>query len=142
MLIDEMKAKININVPAQLQVKADRTHFKRLIDNLITNAIKFHKINESPKVFVSASSDEGGGKVRLSVKDNGIGFEPKFAEAIFEPFVRLQSPSQFSGNGIGLAAVKSICERHGWNVEAESFPGQGATFRVDIPAGEAQSVTA
>lgn len=137
MLIDETGARIEDGVPAQLQVEADREQFMRLISNLIENAIKFHKPNESPNIVISASSHEGGGMVQLSFKDNGVGFEPKYREAIFEPFARLQSSTQISGNGIGLAAVKSICDRHGWNIEAKSFPGQGATFRVDIPTKEA-----
>lgn len=136
-LIDETGAKIDDNVPERLQVKADRTQFMRLLTNLITNAIKFHKANASPDIIISAAGHEGDG-VQLAVKDNGIGFEPKYGEAIFEPFVRLQPSTQIPGSGIGLAAVKSICERHGWNVEAKSFPGQGATFRVNIPTAEAQ----
>jgi len=139
LLINETGAKIEVDVPEQLQVKADRTQFNRLIDNLITNAIKFHKSNESPEILISASSHEQDGKVELSVRDNGVGFEPNYAEDIFEPFVRLQSPTQIPGNGIGLAAVKFICERHGWNVEAKSFPGQGATFRINIPTEPAQA---
>ena len=137
-LIDETGAKIDDDVPARLQVKADRAQFMRLITNLITNAIKFHKANASPDVIISASGYEGDRGVQLSVRDNGVGFEPKYGEAIFEPFVRLQPSTQIPGSGIGLAAVKSICERHGWNVEAKSFPGQGATFRVNIPTGDAQ----
>ena len=138
-LIDETGAKIDDDVPARLQVKADRTQFMRLITNLITNAIKFRKADTSPGVIISATGYEGDHGVRLSVRDNGIGFEPKYGEAIFEPFVKLQPSTQIPGSGVGLAAVKSICDRHGWDIEAKSFPGQGATFCVNIPTGEAQS---
>ncbi|HTO79968.1 MAG TPA: HAMP domain-containing sensor histidine kinase [Methylocystis sp.] len=133
MLINEAEAKIDDAVPAQLQVKADRAQFTRLVRNLVANAIKFHKADEPPRVVICASRQEADDGVQLSVRDNGIGFEPGYKEAIFEPFFRLQSATRIPGNGIGLAAVKSICERHGWNVEAKSFPGQGATFRVHIP---------
>jgi len=136
LLINEAAGKIDDAIPAQLRVKADRAQFTRLVSSLVTNAIKFHKVNESPEIVISASSQAGGDAVQLSVSDNGVGFEPRFEEAIFEPFVRLQPATQIPGNGIGLAAVKSICERHGWNVEAKSFPGQGATFRVHIPTGK------
>ena len=137
-LIGETGAKIDDDIPTQLQVKADRAQFMRLINNLVTNAIKFHKVDVNPNIIISASGYEEDRGVRLSVKDNGIGFEPKYGEAIFEPFVKLQPSTQIPGSGIGLAAVKSICERHGWDVEAKSFPGQGATFCVNIPTGEAE----
>jgi PAS domain S-box-containing protein len=139
-LVDEAGAKIDDVVPAQLQVKADKAQFTRLINNLITNAIKFHKLNEGPEIVISASRHEGDAGVQLCVSDKGVGFEPKHEKSIFEPFMRLQAATQIPGNGIGLADVKSICERHGWNVEAKSFPGQGATFRVNIPAGEVQKM--
>ena len=135
--IQESGANIQNLVPENLKVKADRLQFDRLVSNLMTNSIKFHKLDENPDITVSASEDTRKG-VQLFVKDKGIGFEPKNAEDIFEPFARLRS-SQIAGNGIGLAAVKTICERHGWTVKAESLPGQGATFKVEMPIGSIQS---
>jgi len=130
--IHESGATIRNFVPEKLKVKADRLQFIRLISNLITNSITFHKLGKSPDITVSASEDAQKG-VQLSVKDKGIGFEPKRAENIFEPFATLQSFPQLRGEDIGLAAVQSICERHGWTIKAESLPGQGATFKVDMP---------
>jgi PAS domain S-box-containing protein len=135
--INETGAKIHDDVPSDLKVKADRAQFMRLLNNLIENAIKFHKVGERPEVVVSASKAERS--VRLQVSDKGIGFEPQYAERIFEPFERLQPFSQTPGHGIGLAAVKSICDRHGWSIDAQSLPGQGATFRIDIPIGKGQN---
>ncbi|MFY9658767.1 MAG: ATP-binding protein, partial [Methylocystis sp.] len=135
-LIHEAEAKIDDVIPAQLHVKADKTQFTRLVRNLVANAIKFHKVDEPPQIVICATRQRAGDGVQLSVRDNGIGFEPGYKEAIFEPFFRLQSATRIPGNGIGLAAVKSICERHGWNVEAKSFPGQGATFRVHMSGAE------
>lgn len=134
--ISETGAKIQDEVPINLKVKADRAQFMRLMNNLIENAIKFHKEGQHPEILVSAAKAERS--VLLQVSDKGIGFEPIYAQRIFEPFERLRPFSQTPGHGIGLAAVKSICNRHGWSVEAESLPGQGATFRVNIPIGQAQ----
>ncbi len=135
-LINEAEANVDDAIPIQLRVNADKAQFMRLVSNLVTNAVKFHKANERPEIVISASTQERGDGVSLSIKDNGVGFEPRYKEAIFEPFVRLHSATQIPGNGIGLAAVKSICDRHGWNVEAESCPGQGAVFSVHIPTRE------
>ncbi|ARN83576.1 sensor histidine kinase [Methylocystis bryophila] len=128
----ESGAKIQNLVAKNVKVKADRLQFMRLLSNLITNSLKFHKDGESPDVTVSASDDAGYG-VELFVQDKGIGFEPAQAEDIFEPFARLRSYSNIPGNGIGLAAVRAICRQHGWTVKAESQPGQGATFKVEAP---------
>ena len=133
-LIKETGAHIENKIQTDLKLRADKLQFTRMMYNFISNSIKFHKAGESPKIIVSAY--EGDGAIQLCVNDNGIGFEPRYAETIFEPFRRLQTVAQFPGNGIGLAAVKSICDRHGWDIHAESAPGRGATFRVSIPAAK------
>jgi len=133
-LIKETGAHIENKIQIDLKLRADKLQFTRMMYNFISNSIKFHKAGERPKITVSAYEGDGG--IQLSVNDNGIGFEPRYAETIFEPFRRLQTVAQFPGNGIGLAAVKSICDRHGWGIHAESTPGRGATFRVSIPSAK------
>jgi PAS domain S-box-containing protein len=136
-LIKASGARIENNIQDGLKVQADRVQFTRMMSNFLSNSIKFHKDGENPVIKICACKRDG--EIRLSVNDNGIGFEPQYAETIFEPFLRLQPGTQFPGNGIGLAAVKSICDRHGWKIRAESWPGRGATFRVSIPAPQAQA---
>ncbi|WP_162009736.1 sensor histidine kinase [Methylocystis heyeri] len=130
-LIKATGARIENRIQDGLKVRADRAQFTRMMSNMLSNSIKFHKEGENPIIRICACQKDG--EIRLSVNDNGIGFEPRYAETIFEPFLRLQPGKEFPGNGIGLAAVKSICDRHGWTIKAESAPGRGATFRVSIP---------
>ena len=75
----------------------------------------------------------GPGQTRLSIADDGIGFEEKFAKAIFEPFKRLNDPKQYPGSGIGLAICKAIADRYGWALGVKSRPGEGTTFLVTLP---------
>ena len=71
--------------------------------------------------------------VEISVADNGIGFEPVYAERIFDTFVRLKPKDEYEGTGLGLALCKQIAQRHGGAIRAEALPGQGAVFTVTLP---------
>ncbi len=102
----------------------------QVMQNLITNAIKFHG-PERPLVHVSVS--EGSGGWTFSVKDNGIGLNMEFAERIFQMFQRLHTKEEHPGTGVGLAIVKKIVERQGGRVWVESEEGNGATFYFIIP---------
>jgi signal transduction histidine kinase len=115
------------------EVIADPTQLMQLFQNLVGNALKFRKENP-PRVHVSvARSDEGW---LFSVRDNGIGFDPKHAERIFAPFERLHGRHQYPGTGIGLAICKKIVERHGGRIWVESQPGNGCTFRFTLPGAK------
>jgi PAS domain S-box-containing protein len=103
----------------------------RVFQNLIGNAIKFHKENQ-PRVHVSAQL-KGTGYV-FSVRDNGIGIDPKHADRIFQIFQRLHGAEAYPGTGIGLAISKKIIERHGGSIWLESAPGKGSTFYFSIPS--------
>jgi signal transduction histidine kinase len=93
--------------------------------------LKFRKPDELPRVHVSAELQDNEWVIRL--QDNGIGFDPKDAERIFEPFKRLHV-KEYPGSGIGLAACKRIVERFGGRIGADSKPGSGASFWFTIPA--------
>jgi signal transduction histidine kinase len=95
--------------------------------------MKYRRIEDKPKIHVSAGVQND--RYRFSVRDNGIGFEPKDASRIFEPFKRLHSWSAIPGNGIGLAICKKIVEAHGGEIWAESAPGQGSEFFFTLRKG-------
>jgi PAS domain S-box-containing protein len=99
--------------------------------NLISNAIKF----TSPRKMrtIEISSKKEGSMVIYEIKDNGVGFNPKYKAKLFEVFQRLHRMDEFEGSGVGLAIVKRIINRHGGKVEAEGKEGAGATFKFSLP---------
>ena|GEM_PF-3588855 len=111
-------------------VSADEVQLVQLFQNLIANALIFRG-EEPPRVHVSARQE--GDEWVFSVRDNCIGFEPEHAERIFTIFQRLNPRSEYGGTGIGLAISKSIVERHGGKIWAESVPGEGSTFYFTVP---------
>ncbi|HTM10013.1 MAG TPA: ATP-binding protein [Verrucomicrobiae bacterium] len=127
--IEESRAEV-VTEPLPM-VTGDGHQLKQLFQNLIGNAIKFRN-HAAPKVHVSARLD--GDEWIFSIHDNGIGFDPQFADRIFVIFQRLHSKERYAGTGIGLAICKKIVERHNGRIWAESKPGEGATFYFTIPA--------
>jgi PAS domain S-box-containing protein len=117
-------------------ISADPTQMRQLFQNLIGNALKFHKPGEKPLVQVRSVSNTDSG-YRIVVEDNGIGFEEKYLERIFAPFQRLHGRSEYEGTGMGLAICKKIVERHGGSITATSTPGKGSLFIIDLPARQA-----
>jgi PAS domain S-box-containing protein len=118
-------------------VQADPTQMRQLFQNLIGNGLKFRRRGVPPVVRVAAEADpapdlcEG---CRILVEDNGIGFEEKYARAIFTPFRRLNTDASYGGTGLGLSICLRIVQRHGGTLTAHSLPGEGTTFTIDLPA--------
>ena len=112
-------------------VLADAPQLDQLLQNLISNGLKYHQEGVLPKVQVSAERD--GEFWRFAVSDNGIGIEPQYFARIFEIFQRLHGRESYEGTGIGLAVCKKIVERHGGTITARSTPGEGSTFLVTLP---------
>ncbi len=107
-----------------------RTALVQLLQNLIENAIKYRKAELAPEIEIHAFHDEN--EVRVAVRDNGQGFDQKYAERIFEAFQRLHGTTH-AGSGLGLAACRRIVSRFGGRIWAESTPGVGSTFHFSIP---------
>ncbi len=114
-------------------VIADRLQMRQLFQNLIGNALKFHKQNEPPVVQLSSLANENGAW-EIHALDNGIGFEEKYLDRIFRPFQRLHGRGQFEGSGMGLAICDKIVARHAGQITAHSQPGVGSHFVVTLPA--------
>ena len=126
-------------------VQADPLQMRQLFQNLIANGLKFHRIEEPPVVkiegkFVHGRQHRRAGpsaaeeQCRVVFEDNGIGFDEKHRERIFDVFQRLHSRDVFEGTGIGLALCRKIVERHGGEITAHSAPGHGSAFEVLLPA--------
>ncbi len=113
------------------RVTADSSQLVQLFQNLIGNALKF-KGEQRPQVEVRAERD--GSYWLFSVRDNGVGFDQKYADRVFGVFKRLHRNSEIAGTGIGLAICQRIIDRHGGRIWAESKPGSGATFYFTLPA--------
>ncbi len=115
-------------------IRADALQMRQLFQNLIVNALKFRDRSRSAEILVSAEIN--GDQLEITVRDNGIGFDQKYADKIFNPFERLHTQEEFEGNGIGLAICKKIVARHGGRIFAKSHPGDGSTFVIQLPQGE------
>nr|WP_174842738.1 ATP-binding protein [Spirosoma rhododendri] len=128
-------------------VSGDAAQLNQLFQNLLSNALKFYRPGVAPSIVVSASllpadqlppgikpGRDTGAYHRITVMDNGIGFDDKYADRIFQIFQRLHSKNQYTGTGIGLAICEKVVTNHGGTITATSQPGQGATFTIYLPA--------
>jgi signal transduction histidine kinase len=115
-------------------VTADPLQMRQLIQNLISNGLKFHREGVPPKVRIHGGTR--GRFAEFEVSDNGIGFEPRYNARIFRVFERLHGRGTYPGTGIGLALCRKIVDRHGGTITAESTPGEGSTFTVTLPISE------
>ncbi|MGO9418671.1 sensor histidine kinase [Roseiarcus sp.] len=129
--IEETGATIRVEIDP-IVVPADRAQLARLIQNIVSNAIKYRKPGAPPSITIRTTRI-GRTRVRLAIADAGVGFDEKFASEIFQPFKRLHSPRDYPGSGIGLAICKAIADRYGWTLSVRSRPEEGSTFEVTLP---------
>jgi len=138
-LADELKAtdrsrRVEFSITPDLATEGDRTLLRMVLQNLIGNAFKFTGRVAVARIEVGAATDSNGGVV-YHVRDNGAGFDPRFAEKMFGLFQRFHSANEFPGTGVGLATVQRIIRKHGGRIWAESQPGEGATFFFTLWGG-------
>lgn len=137
--IKESNAQVNVgDMPI---IQADPSQMQQLFLNLISNAVKFRHPEQQPVInieHIKTSEFSEGHNTEvcwqiITVKDNGIGFSPDYADKIFVPFQRLHGRSQYKGTGIGLSVCRRIVERHGGTITAQSNMGEGASFIIKLP---------
>lgn len=114
-------------------ILADPSKLRQLVENLLSNALKYRHGDRPLRIALRFKPMARGGYT-FEIRDTGIGFDPAYAQAIFEPFKRLHGDRQYEGTGVGLAICALVCERHGWTIAADSRPDVGSTFRVVMPA--------
>jgi len=130
-----------VNVGELSEIAADPTQMRRLFQNLIANALKFQRPGVPPVVEVRSEATTIAGPqeapvpaYRLTVRDNGIGFDEKYLDRIFQVFQRLHGRNEYEGTGVGLAICHKITERHGGSITAQSQVGEGTVFIIVLPA--------
>jgi len=132
------RAPLRWHIQMDMQVTANPAALKIVLHNLLGNAAKFTRDSATPRARVGLRA-EGNAGVRISVQDNGVGFDPARASLLFKPFARLHARDDYAGSGIGLSIVQRIVERHGGRAEARAEAGRGAIFEFTLPHGEAST---
>jgi PAS domain S-box-containing protein len=121
-------------------VLADPALLRILLQNLLSNALKYSRSRPRSRIAIRARPAPGG-IVEISVRDNGVGFDPRFKDKLFGVFQRLHRDEEFEGTGIGLATARRIAHRHGQRIWGEGAPGEGATFTFTMAAAQAEAQT-
>ena len=129
-IIHSTHAVVNIsNLPT---IEGDNNQIHQLIVNLIFNSFKYKSEGKPPIINIFGKKKENN-YWEISIQDNGIGFDEKYADRIFKPFQRLHGRSKYEGSGLGLTICKKIVERHNGTISALSKPGVGTTFILTLP---------
>lgn len=134
----EPAREVAIEIPTGLAVRGDERLLKRAFEHLLHNAWKFVDGSRPASIAIEAAPAPPGRRV-VCIRDNGVGFDMQYADRLFAPFRRLHGADSGGGNGLGLAIVRTIVQRHGGRVWAESQAGAGSRFFVELPAFDAGS---
>jgi signal transduction histidine kinase len=130
LVLGEQGVQVDVQVP-RLMLRTWERGLHQALSNLIDNALKYSRHATPPRLRIEAEIVEGG--CRISVADNGIGFDMKYHDRIFGLCNRLVRASEFEGTGAGLAIVAKLVDKLGGSVRAQSAPGEGATFLIELP---------
>lgn len=142
-VVDDLELRIadtegTVDVGELPTVMADPTHMRQLFQNLIGNALKFHRVDDAPIVRIEQhTGDENCFEIRVC--DNGIGFDRKYVDRIFSVFQRLHGREEYEGTGIGLAVCRKIVEQYDGTITAETKKNDGSTFIITLPKDVALS---
>lgn len=121
-----------IEVEPGLLVQGDEHQLKLMLTQLLHNAWKFSRARD--RIRIEVRGERTDGCVQVSIRDHGTGFDMRYADKLFEPFQRLHGPDEGGGSGLGLAIAHAIVARHGGRIRAESGPGRGSCFHLQLPA--------
>jgi len=135
-IVDELRRsdpdrRIDVEIASGLMARADRGLLTLAIENMLGNAWKYTAHAAAPRIHLGRENE---GERPFFVRDNGAGFDPSYADKLFQPFKRLHAQHEFEGTGIGLAIVQRIVTRHGGRIWAEAQVGAGATFYFTLAA--------
>lgn len=134
---DSRREQVRIEVGSEVSVLIDAPMLKVVLQNLLSNALKFTRDRRSPEIRISHSQVDG--RDVITIRDNGVGFDPQHKDQAFGIFKRLHKADQFEGSGVGLAIVQRIVSKHGGEVWAESAVDQGTSIHVAIPVAEGRT---
>ncbi|OGL21828.1 hypothetical protein A2707_00545 [Candidatus Saccharibacteria bacterium RIFCSPHIGHO2_01_FULL_45_15] len=141
-VLEDLEARIGdthgtVSVGKLPKIHADPMQMRQLFQNLIGNALKFHRPDIPPNVIIESTiikpTSNSNGTYEIRVSDNGVGFDEKYLDRIFAVFQRLHGRDSYEGTGIGLAVCRKIVERHNGEITATSTPGKGSTFIIRLP---------
>ncbi|TCJ18667.1 PAS domain-containing protein [Flaviaesturariibacter flavus] len=122
-----------VRVDALPEIQGDERQLRQLFQNLLGNALKYRMPGRRPEISVRCRTTTDNENLLIEVEDNGIGFEPEYAERIFQVFQRLHGKMEYEGSGVGLAIARKVVTNHQGVIVAEGRPGEGATFRIYLP---------
>jgi light-regulated signal transduction histidine kinase (bacteriophytochrome) len=124
--------KIKFELKPMPPARGDLPMIRQAVQNLLSNAIKYSR--NAPQPEIEAGSKTENGKTTYYIRDNGVGFDMRYASKLFQVFQRLHSDREFEGTGVGLAIVQRVISRHHGRVWVEAAPGKGATFWFTLNA--------
>jgi signal transduction histidine kinase/CheY-like chemotaxis protein len=131
MRAQEPQRQVEVKVEPGIEVRGDRALLGVALENLLSNAWKYSVHNAAARIEFGAATGDDGRRTYF-VRDNGVGFDPHYADKLFQPFHRMHRQDEFPGTGVGLATVDRIVRRHGGEIRAESALGAGATFHFTL----------